>query len=74
LDPAITIATVIAFEDLGDDATHIGIPVRGKEAGSMVKVGVAGQPDCGEQFGQWSFLVGYSNCRMVALMRLPSLM
>jgi hypothetical protein len=39
--PAITIATVIALEDVGDGATHFNILVNGLQAGLMIKVRTA---------------------------------
>jgi hypothetical protein len=50
--PAVTIAPVVALEDVSHDAAHLGVLVRNFEPCPMVKVGAARHADCSQQLGK----------------------
>jgi hypothetical protein len=48
-DPAVTLATVIRLEDIGNRAARLGILLRAAQLRPMIKVGAAGQVELGQQ-------------------------
>ena len=52
LHPAVAVATVIEFEDVGDRPAHASILVRNLQARPMIEVGAAGKAQLGQEIRQ----------------------
>jgi hypothetical protein len=46
-NPTITVATVIEFEDVRDDATRVSMPVRNQQPCTVIEVRTAGKTQSG---------------------------